>query len=133
MLLDPQGIKLNDRENVMQLNHAAIEQIRNLPSKHGSLLGRLIDIYLEESPKILHRMERAVRLRQRHELEISAHTLKSSSAQLGGTEFAETCLRLEAFCGKNLPFVDAGPLYDQAASEYELLEELLSELREELT
>jgi two-component system, sensor histidine kinase and response regulator len=55
----------------------------------------LIDIYLQETPIQIETMKKAVSSQDHHALNISAHTLKGSSLNLGAQQLGAACLKLE--------------------------------------
>ncbi len=80
-----------------QLDRGALQRIEAL-QREGTpdIVVKVLDMYLENSPKLVNDIEQAV---QRHDvvaLHLAAHTLKSSSATLGATALAELCKELEA-------------------------------------
>lgn len=79
-----------------RIDRAAIERIQKLEIKTGrSILRGLVEHYLNTTPDLLRDM--AVNLDQRsYEAAAAlAHTLKSSSANLGAREMAEICNEIE--------------------------------------
>ncbi|MGH6820486.1 MAG: response regulator, partial [Methylocella sp.] len=84
-----------------QLDTGALQRIEAL-QREGTpnIVVKVLDMYLENSPKLVNDIEQAV---QRHDtavLHLTAHTLKSSSATLGATALAELCKELEALAQK---------------------------------
>lgn len=79
------------------LDPEALQQIRELEEQgaHG-LLQRLIQLFLEDAPKILNRMEEAVRARDIRVAGDLAHQLKSMSANLGLKPLAAIAKKIEA-------------------------------------
>jgi two-component system, sensor histidine kinase and response regulator len=59
------------------------------------LLGRIVAIYLQDSPRLLQRMHDAVAAEDGEALRQAAHSLKSSSANLGATQLATLSKELE--------------------------------------
>ena len=53
-----------------------------------ALLGSLIDLYLQHSPALIGTIEKAARDRNTPQFGEAVHTLKSSTASLGGTRLA---------------------------------------------
>ena len=84
-------------KTMQSLDQGALLQLKSLNTADGSgpLLNRLIDVYQSEAPKLMTRLIKASRVGNLGELEMAAHTLKSSSAQLGAIEFSDTCKALE--------------------------------------
>jgi signal transduction histidine kinase/CheY-like chemotaxis protein/HPt (histidine-containing phosphotransfer) domain-containing protein len=75
----------------------ALSAIRALQTEEQpDLLKNVIAIYLEETPLLLHELEQAVKAGNRTKIRRLAHTLKSSSANLGAAGLAELCRKLES-------------------------------------
>ena len=79
------------------LDQKALDVIRALQREgEPSLLDRVIKLYLDSSPKLLRSLRESVEqkdnLKAVHE---AAHSLKSSSANLGATALATLCKELE--------------------------------------
>jgi len=76
---------------------SAIDRIRALERQSGDcIFGRLVEIYARNSSDSLGAMRRAARTGNVSVLRTRAHTLKSSSANLGVTSVARICQRLES-------------------------------------
>jgi two-component system, sensor histidine kinase and response regulator len=74
------------------------EVLRNIAALgRPTLLGSLIDLYLEHSRPLLETIESAIRGREPAGLAEALHTLKSSSANLGGARLTELLRECEAF------------------------------------
>ena len=78
------------------LDQCAIARIRAL-QRDGSppVLQRVIAIYLDAAPKLLDEIRSAVAKRDALRLQRAAHSLKSSSANLGAQTLSELCKELE--------------------------------------
>jgi two-component system sensor histidine kinase/response regulator len=76
----------------VELDSKVLTQLKNL--KPG-LLSRVIDLYVETSPKLLLDMEQAISQKDSNNLYKIAHSLKNSSANLGVTALTELCRDLE--------------------------------------
>ena len=78
------------------LDERALAQIRALQrSGKPGLLGKIIGLYLDGSPKLLQQARDAVAGADPEALRQAAHSLKSSSANLGATRVAALCRELE--------------------------------------
>ena len=75
------------------LDASALQRIRAL--ENPSLFHRVIQLYLEETPKILQALREAAERSDGAVLRRSAHHLKSSSANLGAIRLAALCRQLE--------------------------------------
>ena len=78
------------------LDPAALARITALqrPDK-PSVLGRVIELYLQSAPTLVAQIRDAVESWNPGQLEHAAHSLKSSSANLGAEEVVELCRKLE--------------------------------------
>ena len=83
--------------STMLLDQGALDQIRRL-QKEGKpdVLAKVIGLYLEDSPQLLENLREAVAEGNAAAIRTAAHTLKSSSANLGAKSLAELCKNLEA-------------------------------------
>ena len=63
-----------------------------------SVLGRLIDVYMDTSPRLLQELRSALNEEDAALVELNAHSLKSSSAALGAMEFSGLCREVEEGC-----------------------------------
>jgi two-component system, sensor histidine kinase len=83
---------------VMDIAVIDTEVLRNIAALgRPTLLGSLIDLYLEHSRPLLETIESAIRGREPAGLAEALHTLKSSSANLGGARLTELLRECEAF------------------------------------
>jgi HPt (histidine-containing phosphotransfer) domain-containing protein len=82
-----------------------------------ALLGSLIELYLQHSPGLIVAIESAARKGQPAALAEAIHTLKSSTANLGGARLARLLKECELLLnGGNAQ--DAAPLVQRIAAEY---------------
>jgi len=78
------------------LDERALDQIRALQRPGApDLLGKIIGLYLESSPGLLRQIRDAVAGEDGDALRQAAHSLKSSSANLGAKRLAAVCKELE--------------------------------------
>ena len=108
---------------MQELDEQAIANLKEL--NLDGLLLRLVDLYGEESPKLIAQIETAIDERNLQDLEMAAHTLKASSAQLGALRFSVICRKLEFIGNGDSPF-------DQASDLCSLLNSQLSKVMEQL-
>ncbi len=78
------------------MDYRALEQIRSLqrPDK-PPVLARVVGLYLQNAPTLLAGIEQAVKQRDAGTLRDHAHSLKSSSGNVGARALAQLSLRLE--------------------------------------
>ena len=79
------------------IDQRVLEKIRTL-ERNGApnLLARLIGLYLRDAPQLIGQMKQAVADQEYQTLLTAAHTLKSSSANLGAWSLHGQCKELEA-------------------------------------
>ncbi|MGH8667963.1 MAG: response regulator [Burkholderiales bacterium] len=85
----PQAAEVLDRQVIDQLGALRTDG-------KPDLLARTIHLYLVESPKLMHKLKQAAHAGDAPELVRSAHSLKSSSANLGATALSCHCADIEA-------------------------------------
>ena len=78
------------------LDRSALEAIRALQSDATpDLLVRVVHLYFDSAPELIARVRSGLAERDHNAVRVAAHTLKSSSANLGATSLAEMCKQLE--------------------------------------
>ncbi len=82
-----------------------------------ALLGSLIDLYMEHSPALVASIESAMRESRPDALGDALHTLKSSSANLGGCRLAQLLKECEVLVSER-DMARAAPLIERVAGEY---------------
>lgn len=96
----------------------------------ADLLSQLIDTYLSESPKFVEAIEQAITQADAATLNISAHSLKSSSAALGATRLAQLCKELEVM-GREGHMTEAKALVEPLKAEYIRVEAAMQLVQQE--
>ena len=102
----------------------AIDQtiLGKLRTRMGAVIDEVIDIYLDDTPKLLAQMQHALNQGGVQLLHRAAHTLKPTSRTLGATRFAHLCEEVEAMSeGKALQDGIAEKV-EQLAVEYARVE-----------
>ena len=83
--------------NAAILNPDAIRALRDLsPAGDSKFLRELISIYLEDTPKQLIKLEKAIASQDAGQVVHAAHTIKGSSGNFGATAFARLAQEMEA-------------------------------------
>ena len=90
------------------LDPLVIENIRNLQTGNSmNILNQLIEIYLRNSPGLVDNIIEGLRTRNYEQVQRAAHSLKSSSANLGASKLASLCRKLEHDAtSKNIDYLD---------------------------
>jgi PAS domain S-box-containing protein len=84
-----------------RLDEGALDAIRDLDAgNRAGLLGQVVALYLEASPPLIDQIQEGLRSADADGVRIAAHTLKSSSANLGARGLAEICAALESAARK---------------------------------
>jgi CheY-like chemotaxis protein len=82
--------------NKVTLDHSAIDAVRQLdPDGNDRLLSRLIALYRDDSSQLLADIDNAMKTGDAEAVARAAHTLKSSSANLGATNVAAIARQIE--------------------------------------
>jgi signal transduction histidine kinase/DNA-binding response OmpR family regulator len=90
-----------NNEGILVLNESSLKNIASAQMPGApNLLAKIIHLYLESSPVLVDDIVKSIEQKDTQSLENSAHSLKSSSANLGATELANLCKKLE-FQGKS--------------------------------
>lgn len=78
------------------LDAKTLDNIRALQRENGpDILAKVINLYLKNSPSMLEKIQEAVATGNAELLRGTAHSLKSSSANMGALKLAELCAQLE--------------------------------------
>jgi signal transduction histidine kinase/CheY-like chemotaxis protein/HPt (histidine-containing phosphotransfer) domain-containing protein len=101
------------------LDQKRLDMIRAMQRPESpSVLDRIITMYNESSPEMVRAMHEAVKKGDAEALREAAHSLKTSSANLGATELASLCKELEDL-GARTKIEAAGALLDRLDDVYQ--------------
>ena len=91
------------KTSMAALQTASLDEdlIKSLRTRRPALLARLIKVYLDFAPSTLAVMRCAIGERQAGSLGAAAHSLKSSSANIGAIRISEFCRVLEVMAREN--------------------------------
>ena len=108
------------------LDERILAQIRALQRPgHPSMLGKIIGLYLDSAPTLLQQVREAVARADSETLWKAAHSLKSSSANLGATQLVALCKELEHE-GRNQRLEDAPALLREVEHYFARVREALA-------
>jgi two-component system, sensor histidine kinase and response regulator len=123
--IDP-GRRSEMNTNVIDMQ--AVEQIRSLQRPGGpDVLAKLLHLYLEQSPPQLAAIRNAVDAGNAVALHAEAHSMKSSSANVGAMRVSDLCRDLERM-GREGNLAAASPTVDLLEQEYSLAARALQAL-----
>ena len=110
------------------IDRAALDQIKELQlDGEPDLLHRLIEVYLETSPKLLAELGRAVANANAGTVQVHAHSLRASSSRLGALKLAALCHELEEM-GKTSELDEGSALLRNVNKEFQrVVQELVAE------
>ena len=89
------------------------------------LLGRVLELYVRESPNEVARLERAVADGEGLQIKRAAHSLKSSSANIGATVLSRYCAELEV-AGRDDKIETARELCAKLSAEHKRVQAALN-------
>ena len=98
------------------------------PGGDGGLARRIVDVYLKSSTELTSALSDALASKDLQKTARIAHTLKSSSAQVGATKLSVLCKDLEE-CAKGGSLDEARELFDDLSAEIEAVHEQMAALR----
>jgi CheY-like chemotaxis protein len=111
------------------LDQRALDQIRALQRPGApSVVGRVIQLYLTSTPPLLTAMRAAIAQRNNEAIRQAAHSLKSSSANVGATMLADLCRALESEARTGACPEDDGELHAIETAFHDVQLELEAEL-----
>ncbi len=113
------------------INLAQLNSLRKInPASGDSILKKLIAIYLKSAPEFLTQIENAIATNDRVVLKRAAHTLKSSTANVGATRLEELCKKMEDLA-ETQKTADASAALQEIQQEFHLVTRALESLVKE--
>lgn len=99
------------------LDPVALERLKQLrgvqKQEEPNILARLIDLFLDETPKRLHDAQDAYRDENLPELELLAHSMRGSCAILGLSAMVDICQEIETAAHNRVSSIPVKPHLDQ--------------------
>jgi CheY-like chemotaxis protein len=105
------GLEILDR-NVMD----GLRQLQD--QSYPNLINDLIDNFLKDATEKVEAIITAFRDRQSEDIVKLAHSLKGSSATLGGRQFSALCAEIEKKMLRNCPLEDLETLFEKLEAEF---------------
>lgn len=112
----------NDPEDLDQttIDTSALQQIADLdPEQNGELLNSIIDSYIDNATSLMQDLRKAITGNDIDEATRAAHSLKSSSANVGATKLSSLCAEIESF-GRSQNMDAVLELIDSAVDEFDI-------------
>jgi len=110
------------------LDPNALRQLLKLVGEVESNYFELIDLFLEEAPKLLHSIRKAAENKDKELLYRTSHTLKSSSRDFGAIQLAKISEKLESISKTN-GMEGVLELVEQVETKYKPVENALRMIR----
>ena len=115
------------------LNRQALENIRALsPSNGTALLERVLQAYVNDTPTHLQTLRQAIAAADANNLRKAAHSLKSSSANVGAQALAQACKEMEQL-GRNGSTVGAADMLAGMEREFQAVRQSLNAILDKET
>jgi len=97
-----QAVQQAPAEPAALLDAAALQNLRAMrrPGR-PDVLGRIIDLFYSDAPRLLGQLEVAAEASDTAALQLAAHTLKSSCANVGALGLSATCREIEQYARGN--------------------------------
>ena len=116
----------NQEPNTVDLDSQAILELQEMIGEEdfSEVFADLIETYLSDSPNLIEALITGANQKDISTVRINAHSLKSSSATLGATEFAQLCKQIELYCNQD-ELAQATSLIPQLQEQYQQVESLL--------
>ncbi|USX19136.1 response regulator [Oxalobacteraceae bacterium OTU3REALA1] len=112
------------------INRQALENIRALSASNGdALLERVLQAYLEDTPTHLRTIKAAIDSGSTVQIRKAAHSLKSSSANVGADALAQRCREMEQL-GRNDTTAGAAALLDDMERSFQAVRQALGAILE---
>ena len=110
------------------MNRIDLSNLKTMASGMDDIMQEFIDTYLADSIKNLEEMEESIDSNDPKKLQISAHSLKSSSSMFGAKQLAEYCKTLE-YAGKDSKLEGSLDVLQKVQKEYKLVKLALENYR----
>jgi HPt (histidine-containing phosphotransfer) domain-containing protein len=104
------------------------EQVLKRFGGDGKLLGEMITIFCEESPRIMNSLDTGLAQRDCHTVELAAHSLRGMTSYFDVTSVIESARQIE-YAAKRGELDETPSMAQQLKHQVELLEQLLQGCR----
>jgi two-component system, sensor histidine kinase and response regulator len=101
-----------------------LEKISKLDNGSNEFLKKIVDLYLRETPFLISQMHQGIQEKNSEKISQAAHSLKSTSANMGAVIISNICQDLES--KSQLKMIDeVAPLIDRIENEYVMVVKVL--------
>ena len=111
------------------IDQSVLDIIRDMEDEDDpDMLAEIIGLYLDKAPELLQTMQAAIAHKDAESLRVAAHTLKSSSANVGARVLSDLCRELEEL-GRNGSLDNAATKLSRLYDEYHRVDAALTDER----
>ncbi len=113
------------------LDRRTLQDLQDMVGDDVEGMVAIVDCYLEDTPMLMEEMGEAIAQGNAEELQLKAHSLKSSSASFGANALSQMCRELE-YMGRDRSLEGAAELLSRAMVEYHRVEVAINELKNKM-
>jgi HPt (histidine-containing phosphotransfer) domain-containing protein len=122
-----QGTGQRMESSVSPIDQSVLDVIRDMEDEDDpDMLAEIIGLYLDRAPELLQSLQGAIANKDAEPLRVAAHTLKSSSANVGARVLADLCRELEEM-GRTGSLDDSATKLSLLYNEYRRVDSALSD------
>jgi len=110
--------RLEKKQEGVKKSPINLKILYSMPGDINAYLEDYLTIFLNDTPKMIEKIETAISNQQAKPLQVQAHSLKSSCKLIGADAMAEVCLYLEN-AGKHSLFDDAKAHFPELKSSFQ--------------
>lgn len=122
-------LNVSDEPMNSVIDFAVLEELEeSVADGIPEIMVELFDTYLEDSHGHLQKIATAIADKDKRQLELSAHSLKSSSATFGANSLSRLFARIESLAREG-QIEESRVLFERARQEFERVEQALREER----
>jgi len=128
---EPPDTRTVEKPPASPIDTNVLDGIRALEGDgNRGLLERIINLYLSDAPRLVAGILSAAEKGEKESILRAAHTLKSSSANVGATGLSELCRKVEGMARTGEPIAAGDPLLSKFEGEHQLVLDALAAVLE---
>ena len=94
---------MDSNKSVQLLDLSTIENLKSLGNEGDTpFINTIVELYFQESERLINEITENSKQNSFHQLQMNAHTLKGSSANIGAVAFSAICKEIEFCCRDNV-------------------------------
>ena len=124
---EPPEIRSVEKPSASPIDASVIDGIRALEGEENrGLLERIINLYLSDAPRLVEGILSAAEKGETESILRAAHTLKSSSANVGAIGLSELCRKVEGMVRAGDPIAAGDPILSKFEGEHQSVRDALA-------